>query len=72
MSGLLYQVRELFGEEVIVCRADVARTPDTVAEQGIRGIPTIQVHHRGRRVASYTGQIKPPDVVETVEAILPQ
>lgn len=57
MSPILDEVKSEVGESVKIIKVDVDKNPNAATHYGIRGVPTLVLFHRGRRVWSQSGVV---------------
>lgn len=70
MSGLLYQLRDDFPDQLRLARANVLSNFVTAQTYGVRGAPTVLLFHQGRLLKRWAVRIDVDDLYDQVERLL--
>lgn len=70
MSGLLYQLRDDFPDQLRLARANVQSNFGTVQAYGVRGAPTLLIFHKGRLEKRWNVRVNLEEVYIVLEGLL--
>lgn len=70
LEPILEELAGHFSERVRFVRVDTDRATSTPQEQGIRGIPTVQLFRHGREVSRFLGARTKLELLEAIDALL--
>jgi len=70
VSGLLYQLRDDFPDQLRLARANVQSNFATAQHFGVRGAPTVLLFHKGRLLKRWAVRIDVDEIYDQVEAAL--
>ncbi len=70
MSGLLYQLRDDFPDQLRLARANVVSNFVTAQQFGVRGAPTVLLFHKGRLLKRWALRVDVDDLYDHVERAL--
>lgn len=71
MSGLLYQLRDDFPDQLRLTRGNVQGNMGTVVAYGVRGTPSLLVFHQKRLLRKWSGRINVDEVYDLLESLAP-
>jgi thioredoxin-like negative regulator of GroEL len=70
VSGLLYQLRDDFPDQLRLTRANVVGNVATAQNYGVRGAPTVLIFHKGRLVKRWNVRIDVDELYAVLEGLL--